>query len=175
MTELADRIRLLAKEYLNEFVQMEIEPKGNSSRTKRWITKSDFSEESTLHQMIYGVHVGFPNDWTFDFIVESLDLIVESDCDEFSQLQDLNYEIEPDVYYESLFDWIANSDDSQQFIEESVNELGLPEPFNFFQLLQQAQQYEKQQVFSQVLDHLRNLAEQHDDEEETSDMINEID
>ena len=56
-------------------------------------------------------------------------------CDTISEIA--NFDV--DVYYGNLLDWVKNDRESVEYIEESVEEFGQPEKFDFYKLIQQGQ------------------------------------
>lgn len=56
-------------------------------------------------------------------------------CDTISEIADSDI----DVYYGNLLDWVKNDRESVEYIEESVEEFGQPERFDFYKLIQQGQ------------------------------------
>lgn len=164
----ADKVRQLAAKYLNQIEPLE---RLNFSTYKR---KDDADDD--LKELCMTAHGdNLPDDYKYNYIVDALELIADSSTDE---LQDLDGEIESDVYNSDLLKWLSSNLNRAEYVNEYVRELGLSgvtdsnidvSQFDLFVLLSNGQWKEKTEVFQSVLSSLIELANQLEDEDDTDE------
>ncbi len=104
-----------------------------------------------------------PDDYRYEWTVESLDLI--NDADEDADLDDLAYEIEADTYTHELTRWLGSRPYRYTYVDQRTEMSGHSEQ-SVIQDLMAGQEEEKREVYTLVLEHLRAVAEGIEDEEE---------
>lgn len=104
-----------------------------------------------LYQLIYDAHNGMlPDDYKYDFIVEILQAIADTDDPE-------DIEIEASIYNHELLNWLASRIDRVEYIHQAVNDFGMPKEFDFMELVRWGQWQEKQEVLQSVLQSLESI------------------
>lgn len=89
-----------------------------------------------------------PDDHRYEFIEQAVDALAA--CDDDDAARD---SLEPDIYTSGLTGWLHSRNSRVYYLDEAMREYG---PFkDGFQLLAAAQMMEKEEVFQQVLDALR--------------------
>jgi hypothetical protein len=151
-------IQELAKEYLNYFDQKEGE---NGLSTYTW--KDEAPQE--LRGLIQEAHGDMmPNDYKYNFVVESLEAIAE----------DREDSIEADIYNRDLLNWLSSHLDRPAYCDQYVEEYGGIDTKNFsiINLISSGQHLEKLEVYHSVLRSLEEIVEELEqelDDEENSD------
>ena len=155
-------IQELAKRYYDMF---EIAERTNGE--KFWRVKSEFSdkkdyyENDPLAKLIHSIHAKMlPDDYIYEYIVNSFDLISESDCED--NLYDLP--IEADIYHSDLLKWVDSHPDRLGRCDEALS-FGEGAYNSIIDIIQSAQQYEKQEVLNAVISWLEDHDELNNDEE----------
>lgn len=95
--------------------------------------------------MVYAAHNDMmPDDHKYDFIVEALDAIADSeDVDDIT--------LEADVYNGDLLRWVGSHLERAGYVEDAVKEFGMDaNSFEFFTALSSGQYLEKQEVLNSV-------------------------
>jgi len=140
----------LAKKYVSYFELAE-RPDG----TKFYKLKDDAPEE--LAELVREVHrkrgLHFPDDYVYEYIYQSLDLIAESGA-EVDNLEDLTEEIEADVYTSDLLKWLSTGDRTY-YMDRVKEECG--RDLSFEQELSIAQFLEREEIFFYVLEELGKI------------------
>lgn len=133
----------LAKQALEQFKTNEIGRIVLTDDRQEWI-----------HNMVYESHNGMlPDDYKYKFTVDALTLIAESDLD--TDLEELGYQIEADIYSHDLLQWVASNLTRSEYVDQAVEECHVDtENFQLFRALGVGQQLERQEVFSAVLNAL---------------------
>jgi hypothetical protein len=104
-----------------------------------------------------------PDDYRYKFIENSLQYIADQDED----ADDLDCpEIEADIYTSDLTKWLHSRNDRVYYLTEALEEYEIKDGF---QALQEAQLREREEVFYSVLNSLRELCKDQEDEEEQED------
>jgi hypothetical protein len=134
-----------------------------------WTRKDDNDDEAL--ELIAATHDNrnmSPDDYRYEYTVNALDMIIEADeeADE-DDLRELEYEIEPDVYYHELNEWLASRTDRYGYVDEAVADFGHGESITDDIAAGQAQ--EKREVFNTVLEFLAEQADEDEDEDEDED------
>jgi len=95
-------IRELAAEYLTMFEVLE-----RTDGTKTWKRKDEYQNHEDLQPLCQDAHDDmFPDDHVYNFIVDALSTI--ADADEDADLEDLAFDIEPDIYNHDLLRWLSS-------------------------------------------------------------------
>jgi hypothetical protein len=80
---------------------------------------------------------------------------------------------EPDIHYGDLLEWIGYNTSRSSFIEDAVNEMGAPSPFDFFSVIQMGQTRWKGEEFDSewntVISDAQELQDQAEAEEADDD------
>lgn len=153
-------IQQLAQEYLEHFKTSEGE--GGFS-TYTW----DDQAPEELKDLVREAHGDMlPEDYRFNYIVESLEKIAE-DYDEES--------IEADIYDSDLSGWFASHSHRIGYCDQFVEDFGLPEAKNFkiINIVAGGQYMEKTEVYRSVLNSLEKIIEEMDDELDEEDLDDE--
>jgi hypothetical protein len=144
-------IQKLAKEYLNYFDQKEGK---NGLSTYTW--KDEAPQE--LRELIQKAHGNMlPNDYRYNFVVESLEAIAE----------DREDSIEADIYNRDLLNWLSSHLDRSAYCDQYVEEYGGIDTknFNIINVISGGQYLEKLEVYHSVLHSLEEIIEELEDEE----------
>ena len=105
-----------------------------------------------------------PDDYRYEWTVDALDAIAEAI--EYDQdLEDREFEIEPDVYTHDLVKWLGSSAWRYSYCNEALSALGSNDG-GFVGLMMYGQEMEKREVYRAVLEFLTERAEELEDEED---------
>lgn len=144
-----------------------------ANEASRWFitTKRDSGEEFTktkdgrpqwLTDLIFTAHGDMgPDDWKYDFISKSLDVIANSSDDDLECPT-----IEADVYTSDLTRWLHSRADRVYYLTEALEEYGMKDGF---EALQMAELKEIEEVYYSVLASLQKLVEDQDQEEDDTE------
>src|SRR5690606_30515781 len=105
-----------------------------------------------VHQMVYAAHNDgeiLPDDWRYEFVLESLYAIEDSDPDELDEL-----ELEADS---SPLEWFISSMRRVAYVDEAIEELGWTG--HVMDAIEHGQYIEKNEVLRIVLEALREIAD----------------
>lgn len=107
-----------------------------------------------------------PDDFRYSMIEDAVDAISEADPDD--DLGDVAFQMADDVdlYNARLSAWMASHVKRAAYVAQSVDEYGLPDPFDLFTLLQRGQYVERMEVFQEVRAFLEGMADEAEDEDE---------
>lgn len=120
--------------------------------------KTKYGRPDWLGNLIFAAHGDMmPDDYRYKFIEEALDLIANQDIDLDCP------EIEADIYTSDLTKWLHSRNDRVYYLTEALETFGMKDGF---QALQSAQIIEKEEVYWSVLENLRELCKDQEDEEE---------
>jgi hypothetical protein len=102
----------------------------------------------------------FPDDWKYEFVVESLDLLTEcaDDVPSWDAFADLQERIESDIYNSDLQKWLSSHSYRAAYCDQAAAELGYDnenEP-DINARIGRGQWYEKTQVFDTVAAFIRD-------------------
>lgn len=106
-----------------------------------------------------------PDDFRYEFITDSLCKITEEDEDTDDDDLDSVGNFEGDIYNSDLASWLGAGGDRWWYVDQALKD----PPSDFSSLLQAAQVMEKEEVYSQVLEALREYADTLDDEDESDE------
>lgn len=137
-------IQELAQSYLEWFEKLKREGGRNT-----YSLKDGRPEE--LYDLVYEAHCGkLPDDWSYNFIQDVLCNIADADDPE-------DIIVEPDIYNHDLLNWLSSRTDRCDYVDEAVEEYGLPETkeFELMKLIAWGQLQEKREVFESVLSSLK--------------------
>lgn len=97
-----------------------------------------------------------PDDWTYFFVKESLELLVE-----YADSDDARDAIEPDVYNNALLAWLGSDQTRVTYLESAVRD-GMVDTDNFdlYEAARIGQSMEREVVFENVLDSLEQHLEE---------------
>jgi len=98
-----------------------------------------------------------PDDFRYEFIAEAVEIIATR-----NDFDDAVYEMEPDVYNNELLKWVGSSLSRASYVDDAAEEYG--PAASLFEGLARGQLAEKHEVFHQVLEALRELEEDAEDE-----------
>ncbi|MFZ2886529.1 MAG: hypothetical protein WA021_01780 [Minisyncoccia bacterium] len=106
-----------------------------------------------VKEMVQHAHGDMPpDDHKYDFIVEALNAL--ADTDDWDEIQ-----LEPDVYNHDLLKWVSSNLTRAEYVNDAVTEFGLDtKDFDLFKVLGYGQYIEKQEVLSVVKDALTDRA-----------------
>jgi len=143
-------IQKKASDYLEWF---EVKTRGNGETY--WTMKDGEPEE--VQDMVRRAHAGMmPDDYKYDYVTESLEALVSYDDPD-----DIQGEIEADVYDGALLKWVGSHLNRAGYVEEGVKEFGLDtKDFDLFKVLSMGQYLEKCEVFGIVRSWIENKAEE---------------
>lgn len=151
-------IQRLAQRYLEYFEQ---DSRDNGDRFYK--TKADTPPE--VISLIKEAHGDmFPDDHKYEYITDALEFI--SSCDDPEEP-----EIESDPYYNDLLRWLSSDLNRTEYIDEYVQEFGLPEvgEFQIMNLISLGQWKEKEEVYWSVFKSLQEILNEQEDNEEDED------
>jgi hypothetical protein len=121
--------------------------------SKPWVLKDGAREEyPELESLIYDVHdaIGesMPADYTYEFILDSLQAIAESDM-----LDNAPYQMAGLHYYGDLLRWL--SDGNQTWVDEYINDFGTSAAKEgIMELIQKGAAYHQEKVCESVVEKL---------------------
>ena len=158
----ADKVRELASRYIDQFEPLE--------RTEHFSTyKRKDDADPDLQELCYAAHGDMmPDDYVYNYIVDALGMIADSSTDE---LQDLDGEIESDIYNSDLLKWLSSNLTRASYIDSYVEEFSIQSTdFDLYLAIGGGQRQEKMEVFQSVLSSLIKLVtemeEENDDDNE---------
>lgn len=157
-----DKVRELASRYVDQFEPLE--------RTEHFSTyKRKDDADPDLQELCYAAHGDMmPDDYVYNYIVDALGMIADSSTDE---LQDLDGEIESDIYNSDLLKWLSSNLTRASYIDSYVEEFSIQSTdFDLYLAIGGGQRQEKMEVFNSVLSSLIKLVtemeEENDDDNE---------
>ena len=135
------------------------------------MTKSKRNDDTIYHHLkdgypewmtdiVFAVHEDkLPDDTTYRFISEALDIICELEDDtDFDDIHETIYEqIEADIYTSDLTDWLGARNDHVYYLTEALEEMDIKDGF---QALAYAQTRHKTEVALDLVSELEKLAEE---------------
>jgi hypothetical protein len=122
--------------------------------------KFNESRPQWMQDLAFSAHADMlPDDFRYQFISDALDLI--ADADEDTDLEELCYEIEADAYNSDLLKWLSSNLSRGGYCDEHLSESN-----DIFHAIAWGQLEEKQEVYNQVLQFLRDLADEMEDDDE---------
>lgn len=150
---MSKNVNELAKEALGWFIT---DTRDNGEE----FVKTKEGRPDWLKNLIFTAHDGMlPDDYRYKFIEDALIMIADQDED-----TDLDCpEIEADSYTSKLTKWLHSRNDRVYYLTEALEEYEIKDGF---QVLQEAQLREREEVFYSVLNSLRELCKDQEDEEE---------
>lgn len=158
----ADKVRELASRYVDQFEPLE--------RTEHFSTyKRKDDADPDLQELCYAAHGDMmPDDYVYNYIVDALGMIADSSTDE---LQDLDGEIESDIYNSDLLKWLSSNLTRASYVDRYVQDFGIEaKDFELYKVIGGGQWLEKRDVFQSVLSSLIKLVtemeEENDDDNE---------
>lgn len=153
------RLRELAESYLQYFKQLD--------NTYKLQPTENIPEE--LKTLVHNAHDSFlPDDYKYLYIVESLNMIVDSTTED-NYMEDITSEIEADTYNHELLEWLNSNINRANYCDQYIEEYGELKDVNLMERIAYGQLYEKQQVFYSVLNELRKIVVNIEEEEENND------
>jgi hypothetical protein len=116
--------------------------KTRDNGEKFWSTETERPE--WLHDLIFAAHADMlPDDFKYDFIVQSLAAL--SDGDDPDEIT-----LEPSDYYSELTAWLGSNSERPGYCDEA----DMPEDADMYSRIAEGQRIELREVFSVVLAHL---------------------
>ncbi len=107
-------------------------------------------KEDWMHNIVYKAHgERFPNDYIYEYCVDALELI--SDSDNVDNARECIYEVEADVYTHNLTAWLHDHIANAYYLEDVVG--------SGVELLAEAQRKAKIEVAESVLNQLEELTD----------------
>jgi len=138
-----------ASTMLNQFEQKT----RDADNRKFYCLKDDAKNHDLYQDICHDAHNDMtPDDYKYDFIIEALELFAELECEE--DAQDSIYEIEANCYTSELTAWLNSHNSRVYYLTEALEEF---ECKDGFQALAIAQQKEKIEVASSILNSLENM------------------
>lgn len=155
-----ERVQELAKTALSMFVG----PRANKALGNRevWTCNVDHDDDGPdywVREMVEAAHDDcriLPDDFRYQFIVESLDAIMDCENEDDAEQS----ATEPDIYTHDLNRWLCESYDGHGYCDEAVTEGMVPETAPMFERLAAGQYLERREVFGAVLGYLQQRAEE---------------
>lgn len=154
------KIIKLAQEMWDQFEQA-----SRDDGSKFWRLKEGAPE--WMKDVCRAAHDGgkiMPDDFRYEFITDSLIKITENDEDTDDDDLD-SVDFEGDVYNSDLAKWLGAGGDRWWYCDQALKD----PPSDFSSLLQTAQVMEKEEVYGQVLEALREHADTLDDDEDDTE------
>jgi len=143
----------LAKEALGWFIT---DTRDNGEE----FVKTKEGRPDWLKNLIFTAHDDMlPDDYRYQFIEDALQYISDQDEDVGLDCP----EIEADTYTSDLTKWLHSRNDRVYYLTEALEEYEIKDGF---QALQEAQLREREEVFYSVLNSLRELCEEEQEDEE---------
>lgn len=142
--------------------------RGYFSENAKGITVLEQDAPQWIHDMVIASHLGLlPNDFSYNFIVASLDAIAEYG-DEDTELFTYQDMLEPDIYYHDLVAWLGSNNERIGRCEEIMEEM---DGLGFVDVIQQAQLREMEEVMGVVYEALQDQLEELAETEQESEVI----
>lgn len=142
-----EKIVKLARIALDTFVQ------GNRNDGSKYYYGSP-SAPQWVTDMVREAHNDMlPDNYKYDFIVEALREIVDSNGD-IEKIQ-----LEASIYTAQLTQWLASNSNRISYVDEAIEEYGFSKGRSLFEMLQAGQEFEKSEVLNSVVNFLDNLGE----------------
>lgn len=141
-------IQSLAQTYLEYFDR-------DTSESGQEFYKTKDNAPPELSHLVREAHGDMlPDNYKYEYIVTALEFI--SSCDDPEEP-----EIEADPYYSDLLRWLSSNLTRSEYVDEYVQEFGLPdsEDFQIMSLIGYGQWKEKQEVYWDVLRILQKIVE----------------
>jgi hypothetical protein len=147
----------LAAQYLELFDQI---TRDNGDVV--WVWKQNITIPQELVDLAQTAHDGMmPDDYKYEYIVDSLALISEAEDNDY--LYELDSNLEPDVYNRDLLIWLSSNLNRAEYIDAYVQEYCggsiSSSDFDFYSLIRNGQWLEKQEVFHSVLSSLQSIVD----------------
>ena len=107
-----------------------------------------------------------PDDWRHECIHDAFGRIADSTADTADELDELGHEFadDADIYNADLLAWVGSSTLRGAFVDEATREYG--EPRDFYHGLQMGQYAERAEVYAAVLQGLREVDTEYDEQED---------
>jgi hypothetical protein len=123
--------------------------------------KAEYEGMEGLDELIRTAHSDMmPEDWKYQFIVDALEAIAESDDPD-------SPELEADVYNSDHLRWLSSNLTRAEYVDEWVSNFGIePSKFNLFEAIGGGQWTEREEVYWLVLSSLRELVKTTEDDGE---------
>lgn len=119
---------------------------------KFWRVKDENNNNTALYDLIKTAHgERMPNDYIYLYIVEALDAISEHD-----DLDDIS--MEADIYNRDLLAWVADHSEHVGYCDEVMGVMQGQE-MDFMQIIQWAQQRQKEEILYSVRSSLETILE----------------
>jgi hypothetical protein len=142
----------LAKEALGWFIT---DTRDNGEK----FVKTKYGRPDWLKTLIFTAHDGMlPDDYRYKFIEDALEIIAEADDNSLDCP-----EIEADTYTSDLTAWLNSRNDRVYYLSEALEEYEIKDGFR---ALQAAQLRERDEVYYSVLNSLRELCKDQEEEED---------
>jgi hypothetical protein len=154
--DMSKTVNELAREALEWF---ETDTRDNGEK----FVKTKDGRPDWLKTLIFTAHGDMmPDDYRYKFIEDALQYISDQDEDE-----DMDFpEIKADSYTSELTKWLHSRNDRVCYLTEALEEYEIKDGFR---ALQAAQLCEREEVYFSVLNSLRELCKDQEDEEEQED------
>lgn len=122
-----------------------------------WRIRNKHWHDNDIQELIHYVcKENLPDNYSYQFIVETLDAIVNSyniPDEELTEHLQESGAIKADAYFSNLTAWLNSSPRRFYYLTKAIKEYG--NTFDGFQMLHQAQQNERNEVATLVLEYLR--------------------
>lgn len=151
MSKADDKVRELAQFYSNLLVS----DKRSDGKEFLKFKETNPVTDKSCRDLAFAVHDSgnmLPDDWRYQFLLEALDAIANS-----NDLEDIY--LEADIYYHELYDWLGSHSYRSGYVDEAHEEYGTPRG-DLNEQLAIGQSYEKNLVLAQVLQYLKNEVEE---------------
>ena len=143
-----------------QFFRGFFELKKFDEKIEKWINTN--SENQNVIDLIYATHDNIlPDDFKYEKIVETLDLIIDNDLNE-ENFQDAVYELmESSIYTSDLTSWLNSNNTRVYFLTEALQNYGCTDGF---ELLSLAQKMEIEEIAGLVFNYLAEYEGGEDEE-----------
>lgn len=132
---------------------------------KKIIVRADKSPE-WMQDVIHKVHGDkMPDDTVYEMISRAASALAECSGDSYDDLREAIKEIEADIYTSDLTGWLGARADHIGYLDEALTEYDHFHGNGGFDLLQAAQHLQIEEIGAALLDALKELAENWEEEE----------
>lgn len=130
-----------------------------------WVRKDGCPDWIT--EMVWEAHNRgeiFPDDYRYEFVVQSLNIIADSESDDLDDLSPL----EADVYTHDRLKWLGSRLDRYGYVDEVLERYGGDAFRSVIDMIGAGQEEEKAEVYQSVLNFLRQRVKELEEEEESN-------
>jgi hypothetical protein len=159
------QVSALAGEALSFFERAHRESGPDYIRTR--------DEPEWVHELVRRAHGNmFPDDWRYEAIRDALSAIEDSGAESIDDLDDVDHEYadgKVDIYTGDRIAWLASHGLRADYCDEARSEGIASESASVVELIGAGQYMEAQEVFSSVVQSLRDRLEELDEDEDEAE------